>query len=171
LHFIRIVVLCIAAAVAYGVVHDQVTARVCVEYFTVGHPRLIASESPLVLGLFWGVVATWWVGLPLGIALGLAARTGGRPKLDAADLLRPLRRLLVLMLACALVAGIAGFVSAELGQVALPRGLAARIDPARHARFIADWWAHTTSYAVGIVGGVALAIRTFRRRRVQARSM
>ncbi len=40
--YLAILFMCIAAAVVYGVVHDQVTARVCVEYFTVGHPRIIA---------------------------------------------------------------------------------------------------------------------------------
>jgi len=31
---VGIVLLCVAAAVVYGIVHDQITARVCVEYFT-----------------------------------------------------------------------------------------------------------------------------------------
>ena len=91
---LSIVALAMAAAISYGIVHDQITARICLEYFTIGHPRLIASESPTVLALFWGVVATWWVGLPLGIALAVAARIGGRPKLTATDLVRPLAKLL-----------------------------------------------------------------------------
>jgi len=32
MQFLRIVVACVLAAIAYGIVHDQVTARVCVEY-------------------------------------------------------------------------------------------------------------------------------------------
>jgi hypothetical protein len=31
--------------VVYGIVHDQVTARVCVEYFTVGHPPVFQTNS------------------------------------------------------------------------------------------------------------------------------
>lgn len=34
---ILVVLLCVTSAVAYGVVHDQITARVCVEYFTIDH--------------------------------------------------------------------------------------------------------------------------------------
>src|SRR5438105_3328307 len=34
----KILLLSVATAVAYGIVQDQVTARVCVEYFTIGHP-------------------------------------------------------------------------------------------------------------------------------------
>ena len=30
-----IVLMCVAAAVLYGIAHDQITARVCVEYFTI----------------------------------------------------------------------------------------------------------------------------------------
>jgi len=50
--------------VAYGLVHDQVTVRVSLEYFTIGHPQLITTSSPTLLALFWGAAATWWVGLP-----------------------------------------------------------------------------------------------------------
>lgn len=64
------VALSVLAAVVYGILHDQITARICVEYFTIGHARLIDSDSPTVLGLFWGVVATWWVGLPLSVPTG-----------------------------------------------------------------------------------------------------
>lgn len=65
---------------AYGVLHDLVTAHVCVEYFTVGHPQLFEFEtdSPTLLALGWGVVATWWVGAGLGVPLALVARVGSR---------------------------------------------------------------------------------------------
>ena len=81
---IAIVALCIGSAVAYGILHDQVTARVCVEYFTIGHPPVFSAVSPTMLGIGWGIIATWWVGLLLGIPLAVAAhvpaaaRSGGR---------------------------------------------------------------------------------------------
>ena len=64
------------------------------EYFTIGHARLIDSESPTVWALYGGVIATWWVGLPLGIGLALAARAGSRPKLFVGDLLRAILNLM-----------------------------------------------------------------------------
>ena len=85
MHSLRIIGLSLLAAIVYEIAHDQVTARVCVEYFTIGHPPLIPSESPTLLALAWGVVATWWVGLPLGIMLAVAARAGRRPKLATAS--------------------------------------------------------------------------------------
>ena len=93
----RILALCVGSAVAYGIVHDQITARVSIEYFTIGHPRLFATDDPTPHALAWGVIATWWVGLLLGIPLAIAARRGARPKLAARDLLRPIGVLLVAM--------------------------------------------------------------------------
>lgn len=52
-----IVLLCIGSAIGYGIAHDQITARVCVEYFTIGHPRVFDTESPTLLALGWGVIA------------------------------------------------------------------------------------------------------------------
>jgi len=30
---IKIILTCVVAAILYGIVHDQITARICVEYF------------------------------------------------------------------------------------------------------------------------------------------
>ncbi len=79
---LKIAGLFILAAVLYGVVHDQITARVCVEYFTIAQPTLVASTSPTVLGLVWGVVAAWWPGATAGLAISCAAREGPWPKLS-----------------------------------------------------------------------------------------
>lgn len=162
---IAIVLACIAAAVAYGIAHDQVTARVCVEYFTIGHPRIIRSESPALLGLAWGVVATWWVGAMLGIPLAIAARAGSRPKRDVASLVRPVAWLLVAMAACAFAAGLAGYVFASRRAVFLVGDLALRVPPEKHVRFLADLWAHSASYAVGFIGGLVVIAKVWRSRR------
>jgi hypothetical protein len=103
---VLIVLLCVAAAVTYGIVHDQITARVCVEYFTIGHPPMIGTEDPTLLGLGWGIIATWWVGALLGVPLAIVARAGSRPKRSAASLVRPLLWLMAVAAATALLAGI-----------------------------------------------------------------
>ncbi len=58
-----------ALSVAYGVAHDLVTAHVAVDYFTVHHPKLVESTSPLVMALLWGFLATFWVGIGAGLVL------------------------------------------------------------------------------------------------------
>jgi len=55
---LAIVLLCIGSAVMYGVLHDQVTARICVEYFTIGHPPVFPTDDPTLLGIGWGIIAT-----------------------------------------------------------------------------------------------------------------
>lgn len=167
---LRIVLMAIAAGIVYGIVHDQVTARVAIEYFTVAHPRIIESEDPTLLGLLWGVIATWWVGAILGILLAVAARAGSRPKRAARDLVRPMAALLGTMAACALVAGVLGWLLGRSGAVVLLGDLARTIPEARHARFLGAWWAHMASYGVGAIGGIVLAALVWRRRGPQAHS-
>ena len=162
-----IVIVSVVAAITYGVIHDQVTARICIEYFTIGHPRLIDSDSPTVLGLFWGVVATWWVGLPLGIGLAIAARAGRRPKLTWRQLVRPLGVLLCCMFAVAFLAGLIGYSTSSAGIFYLVERLASRIPHEKHVAFLTAGWAHSASYLAGIIGGIILWILTWRRRSIE----
>ena len=161
---LAIVALCVASAVVYGVLHDQVTARVCVEYFTICHPPVFPTDSPTLLGLGWGLIATWWVGLLLGIPLAFAARAGTRPRRDVRSLVRPILILLIVMGLCALLAGIVGHALGRAGAVFLLDPLATLVPRDRHARFLADLWAHSTSYFVGFVGGLVVIARVWRSR-------
>lgn len=153
---LRVILLCILSAVVYGILHDQVTARVCVEYFTVGHPPIFHTESPTLLAIGWGFVATWWVGLILGILAAVASRYGPWPKLNATHLVRPIIGLLTIMAVASLLAGIVGYELAKAGGVKLPESLALRIPPTHRTPFVADLFAHQTAYGVGSVGGIVL---------------
>ncbi|MCC7407358.1 MAG: hypothetical protein IT442_04760 [Phycisphaeraceae bacterium] len=162
----------VAAACLYGIVHDQVTARVCVEYFTVGHrPILGGTQDPTLLGLAWGVIATWWVGLPLGLLLALACRFGRWPGLTARQTMVPIVVLLAFMGVVAFSMGLVGYQLAEAGEIELLGRLAHEVPVDRHARFIADAFAHDGSYGSGIVGGLVLsAVMVMRRWRRARRS-
>jgi len=153
---LKIVSLCILSAVAYGILHDQVTARVCVEYFTIGHPPIFDTESPTLLAIGWGIIATWWVGLLLGIPAALASRLGSWPKYDAGRLIRPVCLLLLVMGCASLLAGLAGYFVAESGGVWLLEPLASQVPTSKHSAFLADLWAHLTAYGVGSTGGSIL---------------
>ncbi|HEX5053934.1 MAG TPA: hypothetical protein VFZ65_19300 [Planctomycetota bacterium] len=164
MHALKIIGLCVLAAILYGIAHDQVTARVCLEYFTIGHPRILATESPTLLAIAWGVIATWWVGLLLGAPLAFVAIRGRRPRRSARSLVRPVAILLGCMGCLALVAGLIGFTLANAGWVVLPEPLASSVPRDRHVAFIADLWAHSASYVVGFVGGILLIRRVWRSR-------
>ena len=162
---LSIVLLCIVAAVVYGIAHDQVTARICVEYFTIGHPPIFRTEDPTLLAIGWGVIATWWVGLLLGIPLALVARAGQRPKRSVGSLVRPIALLLLVMAACALTAGVVGWVLANNRIVCLIGPLVSNVPTDRHVPFIAVLWSHAASYLVGFVGGMVIMVQVWRSRK------
>ena len=165
MQFIATVVMCIGASILYGVAHDQVTARVCVEYFTVGHPPIFGTDNPTLLGLGWGIIATWWVGAILGVALAIAARAGNRPRRTVRSLVQPVIVLLAVTGAIALAAGLIGGAFAILGWVVLVPPLAAEVPSSKHTPFLADLWAHSASYLVGFVGGVVVCVRVWSSRK------
>ena len=161
---LRIVLLCVFSAIVYGIIHDQVTARVCLEYFTVFHPPVFSTHSPTLLAFGWGIIATWWVGLLLGLLLVVAARFGPLPKLSAKDLLRPVEILLTAMACCAASAGLGGFMLAGRGVLVEPLWMAAVLAPSSYPGFVANSYAHLVSYGSGMGGGMVLCFLQDRRR-------
>jgi hypothetical protein len=148
---LKIVVTCVVAAVLYGIVHDQFTARICIEYFTIFHPPIFHTQSPTLLGIGWGIVATWWVGVFFGVPMILAARAGSRRAFRASELLPSIASFACLMAAIAVLFGITGYVLARKGVLATD-WLTFSSSPALRYRFMADWWAHIVSYGAAFVG-------------------
>jgi hypothetical protein len=163
---LKIILLAIVAGIVYGVVHDQVTARVCLEYFSVVHPRIIDSQSPTALAFAWGVVATWWAGAFLGVLLAVAARGGSRKPIPAAELIRPIVQLLLVMACFAIVAGGVGYFLAKKTFLSPPVWMVAVLPASRYPAFMADLWAHSASYASAFLGGLALCAAIYRGRGV-----
>jgi hypothetical protein len=149
----KIVGLCIIVAIAYGISQDLITTRVCVEYFTIGHPPVWGGVAdPTLLALTWGVLATWWVGLFLGVGAALAARIGKRPRASWRDLLKPV---LILMATVGMAASAAGLIT-FLGTSDDDRfpGFPPEVPQHRRRLFAVDLAAHNAAYLVGFVGGV-----------------
>jgi hypothetical protein len=160
---LKIALACVFAAVLYGIVHDEITARICLEYFTIFHPPIFHTHSPTWLGLGWGIVATWWVGAFFSIPMIIVTRAGPRPTLRASDLIRPIAGLLLFMAASALLFGLIGYFLAKAHRLDT-EWLSFSNSPEVRYRFVADWWAHTASYASAFIGGSVLCVLTYRRR-------
>lgn len=160
----KILLFCVSAAIAYGILQDMITTRVCVEYFTIGHPPVFGTNDPTLLALGWGVGASWWVGLLLGLLLVVTARVGAAPPLALVELVKPVGILMGFVGICAAVAGLAGYALALAGIERLTGVLAMRVPPARHAAFLADAYAHFVAYAAGFVGGILLCAWVLQRR-------
>lgn len=161
---VRIVLFATLAAIVYGVIHDQVTAHLCVEYFIIAHPPVFPTESPFLLALGWGIIATWWVGLVLGVGLAAAARIGAAPRLGLAELRRPILAVMAASALSACLAGTAGAILVAAGAAPVPGAWGAVIPPDKHVAFSAVAWAHAASYAAGALGGLIVIVRTVRRR-------
>lgn len=159
---LKIILFSIAAGIIYGIIHDQITARVCIEYFTIFHPKVIESNSPTLLAFTWGVIATWWAGAFLGTLLAVAARAGSRPTLQASNLILPIAKLLALMALSALLAGCSGYMLARHGVTSPSDWLL--LPASRYPFFMADLWAHGASYGSSFLGGIVLSVLTYRRR-------
>ena len=157
---LNIVLFATLAAVCYGILHDQVTAHLCVEHFTIAHPPVFPTESPFWLAIGWGIIATWWVGLRLGVLLAVAARFGANRKLTLAELRRPIVFLMLFSGVMALLSGSLGAVLVATGTLPVPNGWAEVIPPDKHVAFSADAWAHGASYASGALGGLFVIGRT-----------
>lgn len=160
----KIILFSVFAACVYGVAHDLVTAHVCIEYFTVGHPPVFPTTSPILLAMGWGIIATWWIGLLLGVPLAVVFRFGKREKSTCRQIVKPVLLLLLVLYVCSMVAGCIGYVCGRLGWTWLLPPLSEMIPVDRHAAFLFDLWAHSAAYLLGVPGGIVLMIITWRKR-------
>jgi hypothetical protein len=160
----KVILVSTLAAIAYGIIHDQITAHLCVEYFTIAHPPLFHTESPTILAFCWGVLATVGIGVVLGVLLAAVSQSEGLPPYPILHLGRSILSLLVAMALMAFLAGVLGFELSLHSLISLPIGFAELISPARRDRFMAVWFAHGASYLTGLTGGTLLILRIWNQR-------
>lgn len=153
---LQVVLLSVLAACVYGIIHDQITVRVCLGYFTLAHPPLFHTSSPTLLALCWGVAATAGIGVALGLLLAMVSQSHGAAPCAISRITRLILVLLGVMGASAFAAGIAGYQLSGRGWISLPAGLARIIPAPQHDRLMAVWFAHGASYLVGLFGGAIL---------------
>ena len=161
---LKIVAMGILAAVIYGELQDNTLIGYCPEYFTVFHPDIFGTHDLRLLALGWGFVATWWVGLLLGIALAACAQGGPRPQVSWRQLLPGI------CLVFGVTAAITGLVFVGAGAAgftapAYALGRAADLDQATQGKVSYMLAAYNASYLTAFLGGVALCIQTWVRRK------
>jgi hypothetical protein len=135
-----------------GIAMDMVTAHVAVEYFTVHHPHVVNSNSPIVMALVWGIGASWWFGAIAGVILWIYNRRRPVP-LPATKILGAAYKVLavlwvVLMVILLVVYSAAGLVPGE------HRGASFEHD----RRLVAVAVTHSTEYILGATAVVGLLI-------------
>ncbi len=168
--FVQITLFCILSACCYGIANDLVTAHVCVEYFLPpAHPILVPTTSPLLLALVWGVAATWWFGLLLGVPLAIVCRMGAKPKLTVRHIARPVFFVLAIVFAASMLFGAVGFFAGQLKWVWLVPPFSDAVTPERHALFLFALWGHGAGYVLGAIGGGMLIAFAWLKRQAKAK--
>lgn len=163
----KIVLLAIMASIIYGVIHDQFTARTYLPYFNDWPPHAMYFQhpNPTVVGLYWGVVATWWVGLILGIVLAWVSTSGTGNWWSWRMLIKPL---FVLVGVTGYLAGACGFIGFYTRwvhpSVAGPAVPADEVRDINMEMFTIVYSSHIGSYAFGTIGGLVVAFYVWRKR-------
>lgn len=110
LNFFLIILASILIAGIYGILHDQITYTISYEYFTLfkfeqfGINDWGISDVRIKAGII-GFLATWWVGLYLGIVYALISLF-----LDSKKVLKISLKSIFLNIGVALLFGIVGFI-------------------------------------------------------------
>jgi len=164
--------LCVAVAIAYGIVNDQITSRISWEYFYYGKelaPILGPQTPPDAGALHWqavriGAEATWAAGLIAGVAMLLANNPHpGRTQLRFFALLARLPLFILIVAATAVLLGIAGrffllnWISQDFRDLA-------RYNLWRPRRFMTVYGIHLGGYVGGLLG-IVYGVWSIRRRR------
>ena len=148
----------------FGVLMDQVSARLCPEYFTVLHNPIPGLTEPTLVGLLWGVLGAAGGSVALGYGAGLAATVGSKPSLATRELVIP---------SLVTVGGVAvAVVAAGVSVWHNARGLGVQLDPAyavtipieRHVAALTVGCYHMVAYLAAVAGSVALCVWVGRER-------
>lgn len=156
---VKIVVGSVLIAIVYGIAHDMVTAHTEISYFTIFHPRISDSNSPVVMALMWGVIATWWIGAIIGVLLALCAQLGSKQSIPARYVLKSLTRAtaVVFIIAMATLAAMLRFCEGKTVEF--------QPDPSdTSGRFLAVLITHNVSYFLSALVAVGMCVSILVRR-------
>lgn len=172
----RLLVLCSGVSVTsvlaglYGAAHDQLSFTVSPEYFTrfkyvqFGFdPAWFGGDRPTVALI--GFLATWWVGLLIGLFLGGTALL--QP--DAARMRLAIRRGIGITLATAALCAILGLGYGLYVLDGVPAGWPLPLDVGDTHAFLAVGSMHNSSYGGGVLG-LLLALIDMEWRRNKAKA-
>lgn len=149
---LRFIICVVLLTCLFGIALDLVTAHVWVDYFTVHHPKVVESKSPIVMAIVWGVSASWWFGAIAAAILWWFNRRRPHPVPDA-TLLRWLVYALVALWVAMMT--ILGSIYALIGLLPMT-ARRPTFDIDRRAMSVA--LTHQTEYVLGAVVLVVLMI-------------
>ena len=148
----------------YGMAQDQISARLCPEYFTVLHNPIPGLTDPTLLGLAWGFLGAAGGGVAMGYAVGLTATVGRNPQLTVRELLRPMLALVAAVAGVTTITGLSAYRHADMFAIRLDPVLDSRVPTTRHHELFAVASYHLAAYLSAVIGSVILCAWVVRER-------
>ena len=167
-------VICVAAAMVYGMLNDQVTSGISWEYFYYGKEldKVLGPDIPPDrAALRWqaakiGAMATWSVGLILGVAILIANNPRrDRPQVPLGHLLVLLGPVLALTVLFAAAFGLLGWYGWLNWMFEDFRDMW-RLNIFRPHHFTAVYGAHLGGYVGGLIAGTFAVLRVLQMRKM-----
>jgi hypothetical protein len=154
----------------YGVLHDQLTYTISPEYYTKfkfyqfglmdwGNEAIFPNPRIEVSAV--GFLATWWMGLPIGLILGLV----GLVHKDSKQMFRVTMKAIIVTVIVAFTTGLIGLAYGKLylADIGVNWWLPDKLIDTKN--FIAVGSMHNSSYLGGLIGLIAGSIYSVRRKR------
>jgi len=167
----RATILGVAMLTGYGMLMDQVSVRLCPEYFTVLHNPIPGLTDPTLLGLAWGFLGAAGGGVAMGYVAGLTATDGRKPPLATRELIRPMLLLVGGTAVATAVTGAIVAIHAATFEIHLDPLFAKRIPVERHRSLFTVACYHAAAYASAILGSVILFVWIGRERTKRMRTL
>lgn len=152
----------------YGIVHDQLTYTISPEYYTkfkfyqfglmdMGDEAIF--PNPRVQVSMVGFMATWWVGIIIGIILGAV----GLIHKNGRQMFSVTMRAVLLTIVIAFVTGLVGLAIGEFYLDGTARELGINVVDVKN--YVAVGCMHNFSYLGGLIGLIAGVIYSIRQKR------
>lgn len=164
----------------YGIVHDQITYTISNEYYTkfkfiqfgldswgmgenIGTPQgsEIKLSNPRFGASIVGFLATWWVGLIIGIVLGLV----GLIHKNGKEMFKITMKASLMTMGIALLVGVIGLVYGKLVLANHPQNRFLPDNILDQTNFMMVGSMHNFSYIGGLVGMIISVIYSIRKKR------
>ncbi|OWK46547.1 hypothetical protein [Fimbriiglobus ruber] len=146
------------AMAVYGGAQDQISARLCPEYFTVLHNPIPGLTDPTLLALAWGFLGAMGGGVAVGYAAALAATLGPRPQLTFRELIKPILFLIATVGTASAVTGGSVYISAEQFDIRVDPFLDRYIPVERQRGAFVVACYHLVAYVTAIIGSVVMCV-------------
>jgi hypothetical protein len=160
----------IFTAALFGAVHDQISFTVSYEYFTrfkFIQFRLVDSPLPDRLRVaLVGILASWWMGIPLGVLCGAAGFFQRTPALMARALVWSLLLAVVFTFAIAIFGLVYGWLQTEDIAVSNYRGWYIPVGLMDLRSFLCAGYMHNSAYLGGAISVAVVWVFHFWYRRV-----